>query len=242
MHPRRHIAPLLALLLILLAAAPVAAQPEGPVQLYWSEVIADGRQVIAPAPSAPARPCSDRAYNLDGGRWTKTLKWSFRASSTPSGLARSAALRVIKRSYGNIVNARNDCGRPDRVGATASYLGTTSAKPSCSARDKRNVVGFRSLPSDMLARTCWWVSGNRIIEADIQINNKFSWATSLAGCRFQPMLEAVMTHEVGHAFGMGHVGEKKHGRLTMSTRLDGNCNNQEATLGLGDLLGLEKLY
>ena len=232
----------LALLPALLAATPVSAQPEGAVQLYWSEVIVDGRQPTAPAPSAPAPACSDRAYNLTGGRWTKTLKWSFRASSTPSGLARSEALRVIKRGYGNIVNARNDCGRLDRVSAAASYLGTISAKPSCKTRDRRNVVGFRSLPSDVLARTCWWVSGGRIIEADIQINNGFSWATSLSSCSFQPMLEAVMTHEVGHAVGLGHVGEKKHGRLTMSTRLDGSCNNQESTLGLGDVLALEKLY
>ncbi|CAN5580267.1 hypothetical protein BH23CHL6_BH23CHL6_00130 [soil metagenome] len=94
----------------------------------------------------------------------------------------------------------------------------------------------------MLALACWWVSGNRIVEADVQINSNVSWATSLAGCRFQPMLGAVTTHEVGHSFGMGHVGEKKHGRLTMSSHIDGNCNNQESTLGLGDVLGLEKLY
>lgn len=95
----------------------------------------------------------------------------------------------------------------------------------------------------MLARTCWWTIGGRIVEADIQINSNVAWATSLRSCSFgEVMLPAVMTHEVGHAYGLGHVGERRHGRLTMSTRLDGSCNNQEASLGLGDLLGLEQLY
>lgn len=231
----------LALLLALMTAAPVGAQPEAPVKLYWSEVVVGGQQLVTPAPSAPRRACSDGAHTLTGGRWTSTLKWSFNASSAPNGL-RSNALRVIKRGYSNIVNARNDCGRPDRVSASARYMGTTGARPNCSTRDNRNVVGFRALRPGTLALACWWVSGNQIVEADIQINSRVSWATSLAGCRFQPMLEAVMTHEVGHAFGMGHVGEKKHGRLTMSSHIDGNCNNQESTLGLGDVLGLEKLY
>jgi hypothetical protein len=56
------------------------------------------------------------------------------------------------------------------------------------------------------------------------------------------MLEAVLTHEAGHVFGLAHVGESRHGRLTMSPYIDGVCNNQESTLGLGDLRGLEALY
>ena len=56
------------------------------------------------------------------------------------------------------------------------------------------------------------------------------------------MMEALVTHEVGHAFGLAHVGEGNHGRLTMSVYIDGLCENQEATLGLGDMKGLEALY
>lgn len=68
------------------------------------------------------------------------------------------------------------------------------------------------------------------------------WALSLAGCSGELMMESLVTHEVGHAFGLGHVGESKHGRLTMSVYIDGLCENQEATLGRGDVLGLEALY
>ena len=104
------------------------------------------------------------------------------------------------------------------------------------------MVGFRKLAAGTAARACWWYIGDDIVEADIQINTRERWATSLSRCSGQLMLEAVMTHEAGHVFGMGHVGEARHGRLTMSTYIDGDCNNAEATLGLGDMLGLEKLY
>jgi hypothetical protein len=191
--------------------------------------------------SSPNR-CLDRAYELTGFKQTQVLNWSFQASSTPAGLGRAAATSTIQRAFSNIVDARNDCGRKDRSGPTARYLGTTGHGTSCTIMDGRNVVGYKRLPTTTLARACMWVVDNRIVEVDIQINSRLPWATSLASCRKAYMLEAVMTHEVGHAFGLGHVSEAKHGRLTMSTNNDGMCINSESRLGLGDLLGLEALY
>lgn len=211
--------------------------------------------VVAPAdPPAPYNaspaPCSDRAYTLIGGKWHETLGWRFQSSSTPVGLGSSSVLTVLKRSFDNITGVNNDCGLADTVSATSSYLGTTTTAPSvtakgrCAARDGLNAVGFGPLPSGVLAVTCVRsTSTGRMIEADIRINSNVSWALSVGTCSFfEELIEPTMTHEIGHAFGLGHVSESKHGRLTMSPFSDGPCSNAESTLGLGDVRGLRHLY
>lgn len=190
--------------------------------------------------SPPA--CADTAYNLTGPRWQETLKWTFNARSTPSRLRRSAVVGALKRAFSNVTNANNDCGLALTLTASASYIGTTTRSAKCGSYDGHNVISFRELPSGTMARACWWSINGRMVEADIQINKNKPWALSLASCRRQPLLEATMTHEIGHAFGLGHVAESGHGRLTMSPVLDGLCNNNESTLGLGDVLGLKQLY
>lgn len=205
-------------------------------------------QRTATVTPAGGDPCTDRARSFTGGHWTDTYRWSFRASSTPSGITRGATERALKRAIANMTGAHNDCGRRDRVSATAIYQGRTDRRPApteeggCGPRDDVNVVGFGELPDGIAGLTCVWSIGDRIIEADIKLDKRAKWATSLAGCAFESMVEAVATHEFGHVFGLGHVKEATHGRLTMSERLDGYCQMNEATLGAGDLLGLEELY
>jgi len=197
--------------------------------------------------SSPA-PCSDTKYNLQGTKWASTLRWRFKASTTPAYLNAADVLTVLKRSFGNITHERNDCGRLDHVSATHSYLGTTThgigvtSDGRCGTSDSANTVGFGALPSGVLAITCVRSIGSRIVETDIRLSTGVTWALSLSSCSNDFMLESVVTHEVGHAFGLGHVGETNHGRLTMSTFIDGTCENQEATLGNGDMKGLEALY
>ena len=46
----------------------------------------------------------------------------------------------------------------------------------------------------------------------------------------------------GHVFGLAHVSEEDHGDQTMSRMSNGFCFENETSLGLGDILGLEELY
>jgi len=194
--------------------------------------------------------CSDRAMQLMDNRvhWQSTYAWSFRARSTPSYLDRRSVANALRRGITNITDAVNDCGRSDRVSATATFLGITATLPAptadltCAGRDGQNVVGFGRLPTRYAGLTCIWSQGDRIIEADIKLNKRSRWATSLVGCNAASLIEAVTTHEAGHVFGLGHVSETTHGRLTMSERLDGQCQNSESTLGNGDMRGLETIY
>jgi hypothetical protein len=206
-----------------------------------------GAAAPATITSSPS-PCSDGKYNLFGPKWKKTVRWSYKSSTTPSYLTSSAVVTVLKRSFNNITMERNDCGRADHVSATSQYLGTTSNSigvtkaGNCGASDRTNTVGFGVLPSGYLALTCIRSIGGSIVETDMRISSSADWSLSLAGCFNSYMLEAVVTHEVGHVYGLDHVGEANHGRLTMSTFIDGTCENGEATLGLGDDKALEALY
>jgi len=208
---------------------------------------ANSRDGGAGAGSSPS-PCADAKYNFLGpAHWKHTLNWSFRASSVPANLSKSQVLTVIKRAFNNVTGERNDCGRADTVSAISSYLGTTSRRPNvnangtCGTPDGHSTVGFAPLDG-FSGYTCIWWSGNEIIEADMRLDTNTAWALTSSGCANELMMEALVTHEAGHAFGLAHVGEANHGRLTMSVYIDGLCENQESTLGLGDMKGLEALY
>lgn len=206
-------------------------------------------QGVSAAASPPA--CSDSAYSFigPGSAWASTLGWRFKASSVPSNLNASAVLFVIKKSFRNVVTARNNCGMADHVSATHKYLGTTTRGPnvtasgSCGRPDGYSVVAFAPLNGAFAGYTCiWWNSADHIYEMDMRLDSPRPWALSHSTCRGEWMLEAVVTHEAGHAFGLAHVDEANHGRLTMSPLIDGTCENQEAVLGRGDVLGLNALY
>jgi hypothetical protein len=192
--------------------------------------------------------CFDDAYTLEGFSWEEPFKWRYNSPSTPLGFDADAVQAVLQRGFDNMVNENNDCGRLDAIDVEVIYMGTTPATPCSQIGDGVNVVGWGkmsdSLSEDTIAYTCpyHFTSTGKIAEADIVISTDINWALTADDCLFEELLEPTITHEVGHALGLGHVSERSHPDLTMSTRSNGECSNEESTLGLGDMLGLESLY
>ena len=240
---------LLAVVMLLAAAAPTSATSRA---ASVGDLLAAGAVGAAGSVGAGGSPgpCNDNKYTKlnPAARWMSTLEWRFRQSSVPAGLNAADVLALIKKSFRNVVNARNDCGLADRVSATHRYLGTTSRRPNvtraggCGAADGFNTVGFGPLDGYYSGYTCIWWIGGEVVEADMRLDTDTDWALNANGCLGELRMEALVTHEVGHAYNLGHVSEVNHGRQTMSVYIDQLCGNQEATLGLGDIRGLESMY
>jgi len=230
----------------------VQTTPEGKVIVSeWG----DDSEVGDDLPSADPPACDDDAYNQKRYKFMATFQWKFNAGSTPSEVIADNAEDKIREAGGNITNPTG-CGLADNISASISYTGRTSLgvqiNNNATCQDDGNgtsSVGFGTLPQGTLGYSCvwdrllgrpWWTAE----EADVRLNStEHQWVANLGpNCSGKWSIEGVMTHERGHSFGLGHVSEENHKWLTMSTKINGTCQNREATLGLGDVRGLEEKY
>ena len=197
--------------------------------------------------------CRDRDHNLFAWRTTR-YQWRYSTATTPRkfrqrGGGEQAIIDAIIRANQNIVRATNVCGRSDMVSASFSYLGTTTRRTdvgtngSCGRGDGQSVIGWGRLPTRSIAFTCVrWSGGKRSSEADIKLNWYKRYETTRSACSGDEFLiEAVMTHEMGHVYGLAHVSALWNQSLTMQPVIQ-YCSRSSASLGLGDMLGLERKY
>lgn len=216
----------------------------------------DGTTSAGNGGAAGTAPCSDGAYNLTGEKWYSTFGWYFNAGTTPSEITQGNALNDLQHATENVKWVNNDCGQPDNVSATSTYLGETTTSTqvnsniSCGTDDGKSVAGFGTIDgTNTLAVACWWYVAHtgydETVTADVKFDKgTFNWFTGSvpSGCSNRWSVEGVGTHERGHHFGLAHVSEASHPNLTMSEAINGPCQRSETTLGLGDIDGLEALY
>jgi len=87
--------------------------------------------------------------------------------------------------------------------------------------------------------TCYLAGLKEIVGFDMVLDSQESWGTTGAATVLD--VGNTVAHEFGHAVGLGHVGAPKDGCLTLyKFVIDGEI--QKRTPGLGDKLGLAKLY
>jgi hypothetical protein len=166
----------------------------------------------------------------------------------PKRFGKKTVVRQIRAANDNMRKGRDSCGKPRITAPASHYLGRTTKKPNisasgptCGAGNGLNVVAFADLPGNLLGWTCYWYIGKHMVGTDMLIDNGPSLATKLPdSCTNLWDFEGTVTHEWGHAYGLGHTGDG-HGNLTMQHLLR-PCSPYARTLGLGDWLGMKKMY
>ena len=195
-------------------------------------------------------PCKAGQFALEAGGhpWGAALKWRYHAKSTPKRFGKLKALGQIKAGMSNIRTGRNDCGLHGRFRANSKYVGASRSGPdvkvrggrvSCGPFNKANKVGWGSLPSGLIGWTCYWWRGAKMVATDMRISPSSVVVLNFPrSCSNKYDLQSLSTHEWGHSWGLGHVGNNK---LTMHHFLP-PCSPAFRTLGLGDWRGMRKLY
>jgi hypothetical protein len=197
--------------------------------------------------------CTDRTFHLEGHRWATSLRYRVALSHAPKRYHHRTVVRQIKAADVNMRKGRNSCGKSHLRTPVGHYLGHSSIQPNikpssggsitCGAYNTRNVVGFGSLPGGLLGWTCYWYlnRSGRMGAADIMIDTGNALTTHLPKqCSNKWDFEGIVTHEFGHAYGMGHTGPG-HSHLTMQHAAT-PCSTYARTLGLGDWLGMKRMY
>lgn len=239
----------------------ITTAPDDTITYYIDDDPTSGALSSGLITGGPAA-CSDSYYNLNDAKRDSQLQWYVGDGSNPAAASDSEFAGALVRAVNHIQDA-NDCSMPDQVSASADYYGTTNRESEfdlvdggyeCESyffQDGYNVVDASNLDNHgdpPVAAACWWMvwstGYDRITSSDIRFNIEdfnFTLTPRSSGCFNDFDVQGVATHEFGHAFGMGHVAEKSHGYLTMSTSLD-PCAVGARTLGKGDILGLRDLY
>lgn len=238
------------------AATLTVSNLNGKVKANFSSSDA-GPQRATPESSIAQNPaCSQAAYHDNGGVQNGTLKWWYNSSTADrANLPRAGTLAAIREGNRNITLFQNDCGLSHEYDTAAgAYQGNTSryaninSAAQCTEKfpDRYNTVSwgpFNSNHPTLIGLTCWAIGWyDNIVEADIYLASNRGLVLGVPpGCSGNVDVEGLVTHEWGHAYGLGHVSEAANGALTMSPVLP-SCSIAARTLGLGDHRGMVAKY
>lgn len=204
----------------------------------YAEAAAAARaEVLAGFPGAiEAEPGEATAqYVLNPYWWpSHAVEWRYNpAEKTPGLSGDEAAIRASAEAW----NGAGALWSFTWDGVTTADTGTCSS----AGRDGQNTVGWAPLTGSTLAMTCtWYASGGSPLTArefDMRIDPGWNWTT---GRPIEADLQSVITHEFGHALGLGHPpGGECPGPVMCEVYRRGSLTRE---LQADDIAGLIAIY
>jgi hypothetical protein len=214
--------------------------------------------------------CERDTYALAGFKWYKPWLFRTTVGTTLATEDQRDFDAAAMRATINITRGRNTCGLHGGISAVGAFAGHTTThgnfvyvgdQTTCGAPDSRNVLDEGDLPGGFreatLAAYCVWTETRdgltRALSADLRFNGAdYNWTDHPNDPSCQPALppdpvrwrydvESVLTHEVGHVFGLVNLSADEDINLTMYPGVR-RCSGHFRTLGLGDVLGMRALY
>ena len=176
------------------------------------------------------------ALTVGVGAYVTYCKWG---TSTVTYYINPANADVSATAAETAVQAgANAWGAQSGAGFRYSYAGRVN--DTSVGYDNRNVVIFRNASNGgAIATTHYWMSNNRIIDADIIFwSGEWTFFTGTSGCSSGAYIEDIATHEFGHALGLKHSGVSG---ATMEASYS-RCSTQLRTLASDDIAGIRSLY
>jgi hypothetical protein len=220
-----------------------------------------------PGPGA----CERDTYNLRSYKWYKPWLFRTTSGTALAGKSQADFDAAARRATANMTQGRNTCGMRGRTHAAGAFVGHTNERgnfvyadgqTTCGDSDGKNVIDAGDLPGGFLeatlAWTCTWAETRHgitmAVSADIRMNDTdYKWTYDPAtdpACqpalppdqdRWRYDVESVLTHEIGHVYGLVNLSAAEDVNLTMYPGIR-RCTGHMRTLGRGDVLGMRALY
>ena len=173
-----------------------------------------------------------KSFRLESGgiHWLNGGNVEYIISGTEAVSGGNAAIEASEVTWDSYVTPR-----------TFSHTQSSTQVNPCTGRP--NTVGWSTIdgPGNIVAvtATCFSRKGKQIVGFEMAIDQEEPW--SIGGSSTTLDVQNTVTHEFGHAVGLGHVSSPNDVCLTMYPSVTlGEI--QKRTLGLGDKLGMARLY
>ena len=199
--------------------------------------------------------CAQVAGEIHDARQEDTFTWALNVASAPAHLDPERVARAVVRATDTVARGVSPCvGAPGPDVPAVTPPGLTQRHANVTPEglcfpdatsDGISVVSFGDLPGGVVSVSCTYADDGDIWQADVMLNDDpglFTTEPRRPTCTTAYDLQAVVTHERGHSFGLADVAEgPRTDDLTMSAFI-GRCDLSARTLGRGELDALARLY